>query len=279
MKINYLKRIKLILSQVCTDMDWQGWFQECEKNGIEYEVIQESSMNKKEEGTLYITDSTEVLVPLKREGLPVLVYNHGAVTDMDFSEARYVLEGPEAPDAEYLERVYRRFAKIPWDILETERCLVRESTPDDVKAFEAIYGEPSVTRYMEPFVTEAGGEGEYLRKYIDEVYAYYEFGIWTVVLKETDEVIGRAGISMDDGGDLPRLGYVIGVPWQGRGIATEVCEAILAYANTVLEIDAIQARIHSENRASLHVAKRLGFRKQRTNDFVDGEYHIFVKDA
>ncbi len=279
MKINYMKKIKLILTGECLRRIGQEWIRNLENAGIVCEGMEEPDARMSKEGTLYITDREDVLLQLIKEEMPVLVYHHEGVWEQDFSVAGYVFEGQEAPDVEYLERVYRRFAKIPWDILETKRCLVRESVPEDVEAFGRIYREPSVTRYMDPFVKTAGGERRYIQDYIDKVYAYYEFGIWTVILKETNEVIGRAGISVSDGCELPQLGYVIGVDWQGKGLATEVCEAILEYADTVLEIGAIQACIHPENLPSLYLARHLGFHRKQTNDIVNDGYQIFVKDA
>jgi RimJ/RimL family protein N-acetyltransferase len=81
---------------------------------------------------------------------------------------------------------------------------------------------------MEPLYEEVDEERAYARDYIEKVYAFYDFGIWTVVEKTSGEVIGRAGICYREGYEDPELGFMIGVPWQGKGLATEVCRAVLA---------------------------------------------------
>lgn len=56
-----------------------------------------------------------------------------------------------------------------------------------------------------------------------------------------------------------QLGYVIGVPYQRKGYATEVCTAILAYAGEELSLPFINCLIEEGNTVSEHVAQRLGF--------------------
>ena len=175
-----------------------------------------------------------------------------------------IVTGKPGCDPAYVERIYRRYRDIPWDILETERCFLRETVPDDVDAFYEIYGAPEMTRYTEDLYESKISERAYIREYIEKIYHYFEFGVWTVVLKETGEIIGRAGLNVREGYDMPELGYVIGRPWQGKGVATEVCRGILEYAASVFGFERIMTLIQAENEKSLHIAKRLGFRMQET---------------
>ena len=75
-------------------------------------------------------------------------------------------------------------------------------------------------------------------------------------------MVGRAGLSVREGYDLPELGFVIGMEWQGRGLAEEVCRGILEYARELLGFERIQVLVHQENAASLHLCRKLGFREQ-----------------
>lgn len=119
-----------------------------------------------------------------------------------------------------------------------------------------------MTRYTEDLYESKISERGYIREYIEKVYHYFEFGIWTVVLKETEEIIGRAGLNVREGYDMPELGYVIGKPWQGKGIATEVCRGVLKYAVDEFGFEKVMTLIQEENEASLQVAKKLGFQVQ-----------------
>ena len=52
---------------------------------------------------------------------------------------RYAVESLAELDIEYLERVRRRYNHIPWDIGETDRCLVRELSLSDLPALYELY--------------------------------------------------------------------------------------------------------------------------------------------
>lgn len=211
------------------------------------------------ERALYVTDSPETARELKRRGEAVAVYLHKGNRDQDFSEFLYAVEDLSALDAEYAERVYRRLKKLPWTILETDRCVIRETTPEDVDSFYKIYSNPEITKYMEGLYPDIEQEKQYVREYIDKIYAFYEFGVWTVLEKESGEVIGRAGFSYRQGYDEPEIGYIIGVPWQRHGYAEEVCRAILEYGWQELGFGRVQALVETENEPSLLLCDKLGF--------------------
>lgn len=224
---------------------------------------------------LYVTDYEEVARQLLEAGLPVLGYRHEQNVIDDFMGVKYILESPEGTPAEYFERIFRRYAGLPWSILETERCYVRESTEEDVEAFYEIYKAPEVTRYTEGLFEYAVSERAYIREYIEKVYTYFESGVWTVILKENGEIIGRAGISIREGFDLPELGYVFGLPWQGKGLAREVCEGIIKYAKEELEITKLQVLIQEGNEASIGLARKLGFQRRDSLE-IEGKEHVLM---
>lgn len=230
--------------------------EETEQKEMDRKILRKTGIDK---GILWITDSPVWAAVLQREGEAVLVYLHSGNRNGDFSSLKYVMEEPQELDGAYLDRVYRRFAGIPWDILDTERCRIRETVQEDVEAFYEIYKEPSITQYMEPLYPEAEQERQYIRDYIDKVYGFYGFGIWTVVLKATGEVIGRAGLNFREGYEEPEIGFVIGVPWQRQGIAYEICSAILEYGAEELGFQTVQALVEPENEASLTLCGKLGF--------------------
>lgn len=216
-----------------------------------------------EEGdtALYITDDADAAKALRDRGEPVLVHLHPGNADQDFSEFIFAVEKPEELDGEYVEKVWLRLKGLPWHVLETEHLLVRETIVEDVEAFYHIYSDSSVTAYMEDLYPDVEEEKQYVRDYIAKVYTFFEFGVWTVVEKESGAVIGRAGISYREGFDVPELGFLIGVPWQGKGYATEVCSAVLDYARKQLEFTEIQALVEPKNAVSLHLCTKLGMER------------------
>lgn len=233
---------------------------------------------------LILTDSPELVGICRKFDIAVaavLTGNReataGAAEDTDacgedFQGISYAVTDIEDLDDNYLERIWQRYRGIPWKICETERCLVRESVPEDVDRFYEIYRDREITEYMEDLYEDREKERQYIRDYIEKVYAFYGFGMWTVCLKETGEVIGRAGLSMREGFEEPELGYVIGKTWQRQGIATEACREILNYAGNELGLEQIRALMNPENTASQRLCHRLGFCYEKEIE-VDGIFY------
>ncbi len=225
------------------------------------------------QGILHLTDDERKARELKETGEAVLVCLHPGNREQDFSGFLFAVEDPEELEPEYIERVYRRLKGLPWNILRTKRCLIRETVPDDVDAFYQIYSHPSITEYMEGLYPDVEEEKQYVREYMEKVYTFFGFGVWTVVEQATGAVIGRAGLSYREGFEEPELGFIIGVPWQRRGYAEEVCRAVLAYGWSALEFQRIQALVEVENTPSLRLCEKLGFRRDARLTLGDREYY------
>ncbi len=204
----------------------------------------------------------------------------GYAPDGILSHVDMIVEGFEEVDIRFLERAYQRFHHIPWIILETERCIVREMTIADVDALYELYQPPKMTRYQEK-LPEDRDEGRAQIQAYENMYHFYGYGMWAVVEKCAGRLIGRAGLEhleMNCLGEaneqtvvrkpgclnvaseqtiVPELGYLIAADKQNQGYATEVCRAILDYAREELGFSAIYCRVHKENIASLRVAEKL----------------------
>ena len=165
---------------------------------------------------------------------------------------RYAVESLAELDIEYLERVRRRYNHIPWDIGETERCLIRELSLSDLPALYELYDKPGMTDFVEPLY-DYETELEYQKAYIENMYGFYEYGMWLVFSKETGKLIGRAGLEHNE------MGYMIAPEFQNLGYATEVCRFIVDYARKNTDFEELYCRIDEKNVASVRLAKRLGF--------------------
>ena len=228
------------------------------------------------EAALYITDEAHIAKALQKQGKAVLVYLHSGNVDQDFSQFLFAVEDPEELEPEYIERVYRRLKDLPWYIVDTERCRIRETRPEDVEAFYQIYSEPSITRYMEGLYPEKEQERQYIREYIDKIYTFYGYGVWTVVERCSGKVIGRAGFSNREGFEDPELGFIIGVPWQRKGYAMEVCQGIIEYGWTALAFEQVQVLVEPGNLSSLNLCEKLGFQYQKDVFLKEKRYHQLI---
>lgn len=217
------------------------------------------SVWKESGGTLYLTDDVNLLRVWKKFGLEGAVLLHEGNRQEDFRGIMYALEQVEELDWEELERIYRRLHGLPWRILETDRCVVREITVEDVDRLYEIYAEPSVTEYMDNLYADREEEKIYTQNYIRNMYGFYGYGMWIVEVKYSGRVIGRVGI--EPCGEENELGYVIAEPWRRLGIAYEVCRAVMKYGFEELGLDQISARVQSRNHPSKGLLQKLGFQK------------------
>jgi len=232
-------------------------------------------------GTLYVAKPDADLKALSESSIPFVVYvdtlTYSGSTFFDC--AKYVLEGegkfdPDDFDPEELEKIYRRLKKIPWDILETDRCVIKETSLSDLDEFYGIYADPDITRFTEDLM-ERSEEEKYTENYRDLIYEIYGHGIWTVMKKDTGEIIGRAGLDERAGFDTPELGFVIGKKWQKQGFAYEVCSAILAWA-AENDIPEIMSLTETDNEAASGLLEKLGFSARDTVTIGSSELVRFI---
>lgn len=198
-------------------------------------------------------------------------YVDGEFPGQTFAGVWMVIEGFEEVDGEFLIRIFQRHHNIPWVIAETERCVIRELALADVEALAELYDRPGITCRMGPAGEYLPGyieplypleeELEYQKHYIQNMYRYHGYGMWLVFDKKSGELIGRAGLENREypEGVEPELGYLIHPDWQRRGIATEVCSAILTYSKERLEFDRVSLLTDGENLPSVRLAEKLGF--------------------
>lgn len=74
--------------------------------------------------------------------------------------------------------------------------------------------------------------------------------VFAIIIKETNEFIGEISLHMDNQNSLAQLGYWIGEPFWGKGIATEAAGAILKFGFGKLGLEKIFATCHTDNAAS-----------------------------
>lgn len=275
----YLKKVIAVIENNRYRDQTERIGEKLKAEGLECECLELEALRSTAEtavSTLWISDSGTCVEALRSLGQPVLALLHEDNYAQEFGAARYACQEPWELDGDYLDRVFRRYVGLPWDILKTSRCFVRETVPEDAEAFYRIYSDASITRYTEGLFPEIEQEKQYIRDYVDKIYSFYNFGVWTVMENAGDQVIGRAGFSFRAGYEEPELGYVIGRCWQGQGYAEEVCRALLAYGWEELGFERVHAFVRPENGASLALCRKLGM-VQRGEACIEGKRHFCMR--
>jgi RimJ/RimL family protein N-acetyltransferase len=151
--------------------------------------------------------------------------------------------------------------------LETKRLLLREFVKSDVPAVLAYASDPETVKYMP---LGPGDARPVVRSAIKEAKAKPRTAFClAVVLKESGQVIGSGGISMEK----DRFGrrYVNGeVSWilrreyWNRGYGTELAEELLRFGFDELRLHRISAWCDAENMGSIRVMEHCGMQREGT---------------
>ncbi|MDR0964161.1 MAG: GNAT family N-acetyltransferase [Clostridium sp.] len=269
----YTKEIKVVLQEESCHVGITNRFKEMARELSSVGIVTmlystrewNGSVLPDKDGLLWITDSALFMHKLYEQKLPRIAYFHEYNNTVDIEHADYGIEAPDDVEIGFFEKAYRRYRLIPWDILTTKRCIIRETIPDDVDAFYEIYQEPSIKKHLEALYPHKEAEKAYVRHYIETIYPFYGYGMWTVLTLEGD-IIGRIGYSHRNGFEEPELGFVIAPAYQHQGIGEEVTRAVLSYGVRELGFSAIRAIVDPLNTRSLRLCCKLGF---SAKDFID----------
>jgi RimJ/RimL family protein N-acetyltransferase len=133
-----------------------------------------------------------------------------------------------------------------------------------------MWADPLVTRYIGGHpLSEEDAWSKFLR--YPGHWAMNGFGFWAVEEKATGNYVGELGFAdfrrdmMPPLGDSPEAGWVLAAGAQGKGYATEALQAALTW----LKAPRTLCLIHPENRASVRVAEKCGYRVS-VNTFYKG---------
>ena len=143
-------------------------------------------------------------------------------------------------------------------ILETERLYLREMNQTDFTSLCRILKDEETMYAYEGAFHDAEVQ-EWLDRQISR-YQKWGFGPWAVILKETDEMIGQCGLTMQPWKDkeLLEIGYLFERVYWHTGYAAEAAAACKKYAFEVLDADEVCSIIRDTNVASQKVAIKNG---------------------
>jgi ribosomal-protein-alanine N-acetyltransferase len=159
--------------------------------------------------------------------------------------------------------------------IETRRLLLRELFPsDDLGIFE-LDSNPEVHLHLgnNP-ITDIEQSREIISN-IRQQYIDNGIGRWAVILKETNQFIGWAGLKLErnvNGHDqFYDLGYRFIPKYWGKGYASEAASAFVKYGFQKLKLETICAYTSSDNIGSRKVLEKTGLQYVNTFEYEGGE--------
>lgn len=154
-------------------------------------------------------------------------------------------------------------ADIP--VIETERAILRPHKLADFDAYAEMWGDPFVTRFIggRPRSREESWQ-RFLRH--PGSWSFIGYGFWAIEDKATGRFIGEGGfhdlkreiVPSIEG--IPEAGWALVPETHGKGLATEIVGAFVAWADRRLGGRTV-CIIDPGNGASLRVAEKNGYRE------------------
>jgi ribosomal-protein-alanine N-acetyltransferase len=152
--------------------------------------------------------------------------------------------------------------KQPRVILTTPRLILRTVTEQDIPVMhERVLGDAEVMRYVFQGVPMTLERAEQvMRKFF--TFGESLTGIAVLAEKPAAELIGFAGVFPTEALGVPdfEIGFVLARDAWGRGIATEIGEAQLAFGFEQLNCPRLLGLADPRNDPSIHALEKLGLR-------------------
>ena len=157
-------------------------------------------------------------------------------------------------------------------IIETERLFLREMKENDFDALYEVLADADIMQHY-PYTFDENRVRNWIQRNIER-YRIFGFGLWAVCLKETGEMIGDCGLTMQliDGEIKPEIGYHIRADKQRNGYAKEAAIAVRdwTFNNTPFQI--VYSYMKYTNEPSVKTAISYGCKQ--VDEYKDDENEI-----
>lgn len=156
--------------------------------------------------------------------------------------------------------------KVDWNpdiVFTTKRLRLRRLTKEDSRSLNQILQDEEVMYAYEHAFSDLE-VAQWLEKQLKN-YEKTGFGLWGVELKETGEMIGQCGLTLQDGEgeQVLEIGYLFQKKHWHQGYATEAARVCKKYAFEELKAEEVFSIIRDTNISSQKVAERNGMTRKK----------------
>lgn len=146
---------------------------------------------------------------------------------------------------------------------ETERLILRELLPDDVKGMFELDADERVHVYLGNQPVKTIEQSSAIINFIRQQYVDDGIGRWAAIEKKTNHFIGWAGLKLiketiNNHTQFYDVGYRFIPAYWGKGYATEAAIASVEYGFRNLDAAVIYGMADAENKASKNVLQKAG---------------------
>jgi [ribosomal protein S5]-alanine N-acetyltransferase len=171
-----------------------------------------------------------------------------------------------------IRRAKPRLSRKP-SMLETARLLLCPVELADAAQIQELFPHWEIVRYLRnavPWPYPPDGALQYLRNMALPAMRRGEAWHWTLRLKTAPkQIVGFITLMKSEN---ENRGFWMGLPWQGRGLMSEACDAVTDYWFNVLKFPVLRAPKATDNVASRCISEKQGMRviASEERDYVSG---------
>lgn len=159
--------------------------------------------------------------------------------------------------------------------IETKRLILRPFVEGDEAELFLLDSNPEVMKYLGMAPLQEVSESKMMVEMIMKQYETYNVGRFAVIEKESNRLIGWTGLKFNTNTvngyqDFYEIGYRYLPEFWGKGYAMESTLPFVHRAFEEMDVEVLYAYAHVDNKASLHVLKKLGFTENGSFEEPDG---------
>lgn len=150
--------------------------------------------------------------------------------------------------------------------LFTERLKLRKIEVEDVPSLLKYVNNQKITDNITNFPYPYREPDAVFR--ISYVFQGFKAGsrfVFAITMKEEDELIGEISLHLNEDRKQAELGYWVGEPFWGKGIATEAASAVINFGFEKIGLEKVFATCHINNPGSIKVVEQNGLAKESEN--------------
>ncbi len=166
------------------------------------------------------------------------------------------------------------FEEFP--ILRTPRLTLREIRPSDAPEILKMRANSRINQFIYRPNMEEMEQSEQLIQSVQEAYQNRKALAWAGILRDGDKIIGSLGLTNIEFRNLrAEIGGELAIEYWGKKIPLEAVKAVIDYGFQTLGLHTIEAKVSPDNRGSVFILERMGFKKEahyRDRGYFNGEF-------
>ena len=206
-------------------------------------------------------------------GLTTVIYDESLGKNLPYG-FDLIVESFEEVEADFLIKLWHHKNGLPCLIADTERTVIRELCGKDIDEVIKISRQEHILKFVEDGRVPENEQREKLLAYMENVYKFYDFGIWGIFEKKTGILIGVISLDLLKTTENAEyeVGFFIRKEKLGLGFGKEALDAVAYYAKNKLEALRLMAVTDKENIGAVKLLEKCGFKEKCVND-----KRIFIK--